>query len=359
PRKAAVDVTVVGKAYAPPGELARMVAARVKVGTVDKSVQVWADRYMRRDGRIREKKFFSKMSLGYEKAAGGPGSDNPVGLALVEGEDGRIVLPNVQRPGDIPTLGTPMASVGLGPLPATWPSRERMLGPLDRAWLERAWEEAPAPPQFPWDFFQAAPADQRMAELADDEAIRLECLHPEQPVLETKLPGVTPAVFLESADGAQPLSLKADTLWIDTNRLRLTLCWRGTAHLEHPSDVRRIVVGQAPLTWARAVELADASAREPWRSFTPSSRRPAPATRADREPDSVTHVRDDERVPPPKASGRMPQHTVPIATRTAPPVVTVNLEPRHRDMVAELGEAWDCTPEEVLRRALVTAWQKR
>jgi hypothetical protein len=50
PYKPRADVLVVGRAYSPPNELARVVVARVKVGSMDKRIEVHAERWMQRDG---------------------------------------------------------------------------------------------------------------------------------------------------------------------------------------------------------------------------------------------------------------------------------------------------------------------
>ncbi|HZF48304.1 MAG TPA: DUF2169 domain-containing protein [Polyangiaceae bacterium] len=48
--------------------------------------QVWhaieavCDRYFTQDGRLHEGSPFTRMSLGYERAFGGPGTSNPVGV---------------------------------------------------------------------------------------------------------------------------------------------------------------------------------------------------------------------------------------------------------------------------------------
>jgi len=262
PYKSQADVTVVGKAFAPPDELARALVARLKVGTVDKRIEVHADRYMRRDGRVRDNKFFSKMALGYERAPGGKHSNNPVGMDLVEQLDGRILLPNLQAVGEAPSLDEPLSPCGLGPIPASWPARQRMLDAAQRHWLEQDWAATPVPPQMNWGFFNVAPRDQRLDEIRPDQQIVLEHLHPEEARMEMKLPGRSPRVYVERSSGAQRVRMKGDTLWIDTNRLRCTLTWRGTVTVEDESEAMRVIVAMVDagtdLTWEAAWHLAEA-----------------------------------------------------------------------------------------------------
>src|SRR5262245_12549035 len=69
PFKTCADVTVVGRCFAPPRELSRMLVARVNVGSVDKRLEVHAERHLMPDGKVLADKFFSKMAIGYERAS--------------------------------------------------------------------------------------------------------------------------------------------------------------------------------------------------------------------------------------------------------------------------------------------------
>src|SRR5262249_3611833 len=71
----------------------------------------------------------------------------------------------------------------------------------------------------------------------------LENLHPEHARLSTQLPGIRPTAVVERAGRAPyALALRCDTLWIDTDRSRCTLVWRGQVPLEQPKEPGRIVV---------------------------------------------------------------------------------------------------------------------
>jgi len=265
PFKARADVTLVGKAYSPPGELARALVARLKVGSVDKRVSVHADRFLRKSGRIEDEKFFSKMALGYENAPGGEGTANPAGMGMDGKRDrrGRLPLPNLQHPADeLDGAKTKLRPVGFGPLPATWPTRRSLVGSYDGPWLSGGFSDGELPSEWNWAFFNVAPPDQQLEEIAADQAILLEHLHPEEPKLETRLPGLVPVVYAERSGDAQRVELKGDTLWIDTNRLVATLTWRGPVKLEAPSEAVRLIVTLAKpgeeLDWDAAWRLAEA-----------------------------------------------------------------------------------------------------
>ncbi len=264
PYKRRADVTVVGKAFSLPGELAHSVIARVKVGSVDKRVEVHADRYLTPSGQLKADRFFSKMPIGYERAAGGKATVNPVGRSLSGPLDteGRRPLPNVQVPGEpVGGHGAQPTPVGLGPIPASWPSRRQLLGGRDAPWEGRDWSAKPIPADWSWAYFNVAPPDQQLDEIRADERIRLEHLHPDEPALDTRLPGLRPCVFVERSKGAQQVALKGDTLWIDTNRLVQTVTWRGQLSLEDPSEQVRVIVALAQpgqeLTWEQLWTAAE------------------------------------------------------------------------------------------------------
>jgi hypothetical protein len=264
PYKRKADVTVVGKAYAPPGELADKLIARVRVGSVDKRIEVHAERYLTAAGELKADAFFSKMPIGYERAAGGRGTVNPVGRSLSGPPDskGRRALPNVVVPGEaVAGRGAQPTPTGLGPIPASWPSRSQLIGSQAIRWQGTDWRSQPVPPSWNWAFFNVAPPDQQLDEVRADEPIHLEHLHPDEPTLDTRLPGLRPCVFLQRAKGAEQVALTADTLWIDTNRLVQTVTWRGQVSLDDPNEAVEVIVALAQphqeLDWEQVWQAAE------------------------------------------------------------------------------------------------------
>jgi hypothetical protein len=267
PYKPRADVTVVGKAYAPPNELSSKLVARVAVGTVDKRVEVHAERYFGSKGELTAEAFFSKIPIGYERAPAGP--TNPVGRSLTARPDsrGRLRLPNLQVPGERVDAKKPLTPIGFGPIPPSWPSRLALLHDKAPAWQGRDWCSLPIPKHWNWAFFNVAPQDQQLDEISADEEIRLDHLHPKEPKLVTRLPGIWPCVFLERHERAEAVTMHGDTLWIDTNRLVQTVTWRGQAAMEKADESLRVLVAMANAqqtprwddVWA-AAEVADRSA---------------------------------------------------------------------------------------------------
>jgi hypothetical protein len=249
PYKPRADVTVVGRAFAPPNELARSVVARVQVGSVDKKIEVCGERYINRRGQLRAEAHFSKMHIGYERAAGGPDSVNPVGLNLsAEPDDkGRVYLPNIQVVGQvIGGRGSEMKPTGFGPISSNWPTRRALLrAKLSDSWTGDRWLDERFPEDWNWSYFNVGPMDQQLDEIHCDEKILIEHLHPDEAKLEMQLPGIRPVVFLEHRNNAEVVPVRGDTLWIDTNRLKQTVTWRGQISLADVDEEVRVFVAMA------------------------------------------------------------------------------------------------------------------
>jgi hypothetical protein len=290
PFKPRADVVLVGNAYAPEKTPVRSLVARLAVGEVDKTVEVFCQRLFSPDGEIRAGALWTRMALRWERAAGGPDTWNPVGISSDAPADkfGQRSLPNLQRPGvHITRPSDILAPTGFGPLAQRWLVRRERLGHYQDRWSDEAWAQIPLGDDFDWLFFQAAPPDQQTDALRADVRLVLENLHPDHPRFVTDLPGVAPRAFVD-VPGHPPwdLPLTADTLWIDTARSICTLTWRGQLALSQPDAPGRVVValeqpGQTP-TWAEIATLL--AAREARPATVVPALRPgvqAPAPRVD------------------------------------------------------------------------------
>ncbi len=243
PTKLRPEVTLVGYAYAPNKQLVRSLVARMIVGDVDKSIEVFCDRTFLPDGTLQEGTRFSRMRLTWERAGGGPQTNNPVGMR-VDARDsyGRRAVPNLQPPSmHVSNVDEFIPPVSFGPIAANWPLRADLIARAPQAVAEGL--EGPSAA-----YYNAAPSDQLLTVLRDNERIVLENLHPEHARLVTNLPGFRPAIFVDRGRGpAQRLPTRADALWIDTDRGIATLTWRVQVPLAHPDEPGRILVGmEAP-----------------------------------------------------------------------------------------------------------------
>lgn len=80
PFKRRVDVVVIGHAHAPHGKPATSLMARLGVGDLVKAIEVHGDRRWMSGARLTGATPFTRMPLRWERAAGGPGTWNPVGI---------------------------------------------------------------------------------------------------------------------------------------------------------------------------------------------------------------------------------------------------------------------------------------
>ena len=262
PIKPRADVLLVGHAYAPGGQPTRSFGVRMLVGEIDKPVEVWCDRAWSVEGELREGAPFVRMPLGYERAAGGLDTWNPVGIphGAPPNAMGEVPVPNLQRLGLlVADRSVFIGPIGFGPIAPTWPSRVERLGPSASGWSETGWYTRRLPEDFDIGFFNCAPHDQQAEELRGDERIVLENLHPEHPYLVTGLPGLRPRAFVERPGAPiEEVSLQADTLCIDTDQSICTLVWRARVALGAVRDGRVLVLMEEagkPLSWEEVVRL--------------------------------------------------------------------------------------------------------
>jgi hypothetical protein len=260
PTKTRPEVMLVGYAYAPNKQLVRSLVARLIVGDVDKSIEVFCDRTFLPDGSLQEGQRFSRMRLTWERAGGGPQTNNPVGMRTDARDSyGRRAVPNLQPLGmHVSSVDDFIPPVGFGPIAASWPSRADLISRAPQAAAEGLDGPSAA-------YYNAAPADQLLTMLRDNERIVLENLHPDHSRLVTSLPGFRPAIFVDRGrSAAQRVPARADALWIDTDRGIATLTWRAQIPISRRDEPGRVVVGmEAPgleMTWA-AIAQAMAGGR--------------------------------------------------------------------------------------------------
>ncbi|HRI71116.1 MAG TPA: DUF2169 domain-containing protein, partial [Polyangium sp.] len=245
PFKRDADVVLVGHAFAPGGQPARSIMTRLCVGDVDKCVEVFGDRLYTPHGELRDGPKISRARLRYERAVGGPGTTNPVGMRHDKKDlFGSIAMASLQPPGLHVTRPDELSEpVGYGPIAPDWPTRTSRLGHWAATFSPTHWFDDALPDDIDPSFFNVAPPDQRLREIRPDERIVLEGLMADQPRFVTQLPSLLPQAVVERVNGKRdPLRLRADTLWIDTNRRLCTVTWRASLALTQPADTGRIVV---------------------------------------------------------------------------------------------------------------------
>ncbi|MDI3292023.1 DUF2169 domain-containing protein, partial [Polyangium sp. 15x6] len=304
PFKVRADVVLVGNAFAPRGEASRSILTRLVVGGVDKSIEAFGERVFGPDGAVRETSRVTKVPLRYERATGGPDTLNPVGIRPDAQPDayGVSPVPNLQPPGLlVQSRADVIPPIGYGPIAPTWPGRMEALGAHASSFSQQLVREQPVPDDIDPAYFDCAPRDQQLDELRDNERIVLENLHPQHPRMVTSLPGLHPRAFVVRPGGnPQDLTMKCDTLWIDTDRAQCTLTWRGQIGLDRPHGLGRVVVAMEEpgqrLTWADVEHLLVASGQASEQlPETPSEApaRPTPPPSKPHRPATVPFLRPD------------------------------------------------------------------
>jgi len=277
PFKPAVDVVVIGKAYAPGGKPATQMTVSVQIAERHKSITVFGDRACgyreNMPPNFSEPKPFTEMEIRYERAYGGrdqtshpdiplfyPRNDMGTGIALrnlkdtVEG----LALPNFEDPADLLTpdrivLGEPESwprqplPQGFGWFQRTWYPRytysgvypsfvdvdtvttEERLGlvPKNHIALARQFRLPGYHPRLN----NGASHGMLFPGLKGDEKLTLRGLSPDG-LLEFTLPGETPKMTLDIGFGAQELAPRLDTVSIRPDDLEVDLIWRGACTYE-------------------------------------------------------------------------------------------------------------------------------
>jgi hypothetical protein len=170
--KKTTDVTVIGHAYAPDGQIVTATEVGIRVGPIEKSLSITGDRTWGATGPTSPQPF-AKMPLTYERAYGGvdfksdvPERDwdwrNPLGtgFAVAPAHLMGINLPNIEYPHDrLRTWYDRPKPAGFGPISSHWQPRAGLAGTYDGKWLN---ERQPLlPDDFDERFFQCAPSDQQ------------------------------------------------------------------------------------------------------------------------------------------------------------------------------------------------------
>lgn len=246
--KRRAEFLVAGHAFAPGGTPVRALRVSARLGQRSKSLLVVGDRFRDADGS-REPEPFTRMPLDWTRAAGGPGvAENPLGrgrspVATPAGP--RIPFANIEDPSVAPEYRQ-QRPAGFGAMDIAWPQRARFAGTHDDRWLR---DDFPGfARDMDWRIFNAAPEDQQFpAFLSGDEEYALENMHPEQPVLTGRLPGIRPRLLLRrrGRDALEDIPLALTTVWFFPHRMRLVLVHHAETPIEEEDgrDIEVAMIG--------------------------------------------------------------------------------------------------------------------
>ncbi|HVY47960.1 MAG TPA: DUF2169 domain-containing protein [Minicystis sp.] len=287
------EVLVSGSAYTRGGPRPAC-APRVTIGTVDKTLYVVGDRHWVR-GAPSEPVPFTEMPVTWERAFGGDGyAPNPLGKGyLPRGEKPeRRPLPNVEDPKRL--LRSPdetLPPAGFGGYDFTWPQRQSKVGTYDAAWLREAY------PAFPKDMdpsiWNTAPADQQIARtFQGDEPFSIEHMHPDEPRLEGRLPGVRARAFVthrgKGGEAFREIATRLDTVRLFPGKKRGVVVFHGAIDVleDDATDVVHLVAA-----------CEDLGAPKPIDHY-----RGVLAQRLDRKRGALLALRDKDLMPEPRAT---------------------------------------------------------
>ncbi|WP_437294555.1 DUF2169 domain-containing protein [Sorangium sp. So ce426] len=235
------ELLVTGRCY-PPGRIARPASSvRVQLGPIDKSLYVIGDRTWGLLG-MSDPAPFTEMPVTWKNAFGGSGfARNPLGKGH---GDKSAALPNIESPKHlIHARSDCPVPAGLDSYDLTWPQRFSKIGTHDAAWRNECF------PGFARDldptFFSMAPDDQQIdGFFRGDEAFVVENMHPDEPRIESSLPGVATRCFvcLKTNDGVEVRepAMKLDTVRLFPHRERGVVLFRGGIEISE-DDAKDVV----------------------------------------------------------------------------------------------------------------------
>jgi uncharacterized protein YjbI with pentapeptide repeats len=252
------ECLLMGSYRAPAAAKVTSAVVSFRVGKVMKRLALVGDRHWKAGllGGATDPLPLQTVPLCWERCFGGSGVElNPVGrgIAPLRGAgNGLIALPNIESPtAMVRSPADRPDPAGAFPIAPTWPSRRAFSGTYDEAWQRTRWPFFPE--DFDWGYFNAAPRDQQIEGYwRGDEEIELNGLHPAEPLIQCRLPGVRPRVFLHQvgADaGLREVALNLDTITLDVDTLRAHVVWRGLAEIarETLEGIPHIFVVHEPL----------------------------------------------------------------------------------------------------------------
>lgn len=263
------EILVHGSCFVPGGAPKPASAVRVRVANVDKTLYVVGDRSWRWDGTASDPAPFEVMPVTWSRAYGGEKVPaNPVGLGagpvLRDGKEVHL-LPNVEDPKClIKSRGERPTPVGFEPYDLTWPQRWSKMGTYDEKWMR---EDMPglARDHDP-TCFMTAPPDQWVPDFFQlTEAFTVENMHPKQPTLAGRLPGVVARCFFQlrgdDAGSLRELPLRLDTVRLFPRAMRAALVYRGVMPIDDDDgdDVTLLMLAAEDQGEPRSIEHYEAA----------------------------------------------------------------------------------------------------
>jgi uncharacterized protein YjbI with pentapeptide repeats len=239
------EVLVTGAFHSPDGKPRPAGRVRTALGSVDKSLYVFGQRYWKRaplTWGITDPEPMTSMPITYANAFGGPEYPlNPLGKGLpatsANAADALEPLPNVEDPACL--IGSRRDRpdpAGFGPLDMSWPQRVAKSGTYNDQWYQQRFPGLAD--DIDWTFFNTAPEDQQIEGFFNgDESFSIECMHPLKPLIEGRLPALRPRCFVTQNKDQQPvfteINLHLDTIRLFPHALKGVLVYHGLVEVQH------------------------------------------------------------------------------------------------------------------------------
>lgn len=263
--KSRAEFLVSGSFHAPGGAPVPAGYVRVRLGKLEKRINVYGKRYWKRAAGlslgVSDPEPMESMPLDFAHAFGGKEhKPNPLGLGIdpleSDGET-RVLLPNLELPGALigsPADRPPPACYGM--LDPMWPQRYAKVGTYDQKWLK---ERAPGlADDLDWSYFNVAAEDQWTENYwRGDEGFELSNLHPELPRIQGRLPGLVARAFIVDGHGEtgrfKELPARLDTVHFFPGEGAAICIWRADASIntDDASDISQIMIAYERQTDAR------------------------------------------------------------------------------------------------------------
>ncbi len=251
------EFLVAGACYVPGGTPAPACPVSVRVGPVEKRLNVFGDRYFTALG-VKGPEPFAVMPLTWVNAFGGPSDPRNLrgkGMDLVENRLGERIrpMPNVEYPGAL------MASPSDAPPPACFLPRRppclvdyRTCGTFNERWRVETWPFAPD--DFDLDNLNQATPDQWLnGYFLGGEEIEIRNMHPSEPLLRSRLPRLRARLIVRRrAMGrliVSDIPANLDTVWLFPDSKRGLCVWRGFTSVmdERCSDIAAVLAFVEPM----------------------------------------------------------------------------------------------------------------
>jgi len=263
--KLATDVVLIGHGYAPGGQPVAQFDVGLQVASMRQHIRIFGDRVWQK--RITAKKIVTwvmtkpqpvvKIPLIYEKAFGGkdltPDDNkhyafeprNLVGTGIIAKSSKleEIPLPNLEDPKHlIESPADRPEPLSMGFVSPDWQPRLTYAGTYDKNWEQTRLPMLPT--DFKREFFNAAhPRLKAQSFLLGSEQVHIINACP-QGKLSFTMPGEKPEIEITfQYEEPKPLDVKLDTVFINTDDMKLTLLWRATQGVfNRIYDMEKIVV---------------------------------------------------------------------------------------------------------------------